>query len=284
MSDQLDPALVDLIDTGRRKLKAIAARASEAWEALGNLLPDEVLYYAGRCSEVEPEGWNDVIYRLEIPGCSAITITLKREQTGIVDGQYTYAYQPSKNYKNGVDRGVYCVDYLDIVPLYEDGEQVGYTAGATGHHGYTDDLSVALASAAEQGAKMNALTAEAEAKTDEMRARTIGRQASIDQKQHAAEDRRLALIAKILDDDLAVRLVELFLAIQTDRDNWTATVRDATEHADSLAERYEQRLAEQQRQADLALRTRQNEVDIAQREADELQTKLDKLKRQAQFA
>ena len=182
MTDQLALAITDLIDTGRRKLaaaeaarrtreaeqeqarqSAIAARSAEAWEALGTLLPDSVLYYAGRYSDVEPEGWNDVLYLVEIPGCSAITVTLKREQTGVVDGQYTYAYKPSGNFKNGVERGIYRVDYLGIVPLYSDDVQVGYNFGPTGHHAYTDDLSVALAVAAEQGAQVNKLEAEAEA-------------------------------------------------------------------------------------------------------------------------
>ncbi len=297
MSDQFDLAITDLISTGRTKLQAaaaekqqreheqacarqsaIAARSSAAWEELGNLLPDGVLYYAGLCSDISHDDWRDVIYRLEIPNCSAITITLN--MTSFTPP----VYKPSKNDHYGTERGVYCVSHLGLVRITDDGVEIGYRAGEDGHHSYTDDLSVALAVAAEQGAKMDALSAMAEIKTAEVQSRVTVRQAAADQRQAAAEDSRLSLIAKIIDDDLAVRLVELFLAIQTDRANWESTVQDATEHADSLAERYEHRLADQQRQADLAIRTRQNEVDIAQREADEMQAKLTRLKREAKFA
>jgi len=303
MSDQITTAIADLIDTGRRKINAVAeertrretehacerqsavaAIATECWTAIGNILPDDVLYYVGLCSEIDPAGWSDAIYRLEVPNCAAITITLKREQTGVVDGRYTYGYRPSKNYKNGVERGVYCVSHIDLIARTDDGEVIGYTVGEDGHHSYTDDLSVALALAAEQGAKMDTLSAMAEIKTAEVQARAIARQAALDKQQIAAEDRRLSLITKILDDDLALRLVELFLAIQSDRENWVSTVQDAAAHADEVAERYEHRLAEKQREADRAIRSVKDDADRAQREADDLQSQLDSIKRQAQFA
>jgi len=298
MSNTINPDITDLIDTGRRKLQdaaeaqqqrelehaaerqsAIDALAKEAWEALGALLPDSLLYYAGRCSDIEPTGWNDVIYRLDVPGCSAITVTLKREQIGFTAGQYLYAYKPSDNFKNGVERGVYCVSHYGLVE-----NEDGYLAGENGHHTYTSDLSVALAIAAGQGAKLAALTAEAQTKTDELQARALRRQATREQQQQTADDRRLALISKVLNDDLAVRLIELFHAIQTERENWTQTVQDAAEHADSLAERYEHRLAQQQRDADRAIRSTKDDVERAQREADDLQAQLARIKRQAQYA
>lgn len=298
MSNHLDPAITDLIDTGQRRLQAaadaqqqrdreqaeerqsaIATLAKEAWEALGTLLPSSLLYYAGRCSDIDPNGWTDVIYRLEVPGCSAITITLKRDQIGITDGRYLYAYQPSRNFKNGVERGIYCVSHYGLVESTD-----GYLAGENGHHTYTSDLSVALAIAAGQGAQLAALTAEAQTKTDELQARALSRQATHEHQQQTADDRRLALISKVLNDDLAVRLIELFHAIQTERENWTQTVQDAAEHADSLAERYEHRLAQQQRDADRAIRSTKDDVERAQREADDLQAQLARIKRQAQYA
>lgn len=302
MTDQLNPAIVDLIDTGRRKLAvqqaarrqreaeqeqtrqtAIEARSKEAWEALGTLLPDDVIYYAGRYSDVDPEGWNDVLYKVELPGCSAITITLKREQTGIDNGQYTYAYKPSANFKNGVDRGVYCVDYVDIVERYDDGELVGYTAGASGHHAYTDDLSVALAVAAEQGAKMDTLSAMAEIKTAELKSRAIVRQAAADQRQDRETTEREALIDLLGDDPVAIALLKVFIALKQERAGYVESIDNLHAAIETQDEAYQRRLNEKQQEAVLAVRNAKDEADRSQREADDLQAKLARLKRESQY-
>jgi len=303
MTDQLNLAITDLIDTGRRKLAAAAsylrtreaeqeqarqsaidALAQEAWTALGKLLPDDVLYYAGRCSEIEPAGWNDVIYRLEVPDCSAITITLKREQTGVVDGQCTYAYKPSANYKNGVERGIYCVDYLDVVERYEDGDLVGYEAGPSGHHGYTHDLSVALASAAEQVAKMDALSAMAVIKTAELHARAIARQAAADQRRIAETTEREALLDLLSDDPVLLALLKVAIAVKQERAGYVESIDNLHAAIETQDESYQRRLDEKHQEAVLAVRNAKDEADRSQREADDLQAKLARLKRQSQYA
>lgn len=302
MTDQLALAITDLIDTGRRKLaaaeaarrtreteqeqarqSAIDALVQEAWTALGKLLPDDVLYYAGRCSDVEPAGWNDVIYRLEVPDCSAITITLKRKQTGIDNGQYTYAYKPSANFKNGVDRGIYCVDYLGIVPHYEDDLQVGFAVGPTGHHAYTSDLSIALAVAAEQAANATKFAAEAEAQTAELHARTVGRQAAIDQQQRHATTEREALLDLLSDDPVMMALLKVAVDVKLERDGYTKLIDNLNAAIEAQDESYQRRLDEKQREVVQAVRNAKDEADRSQREADDLQAKLARLKRQAQF-
>ena len=303
MTNQSDPVIINLIATGRQKLadaetlrrtreaeqeqtrqSAIAARSKEAWEALGTLLPDSVLYHAGRYSDVEPEGWNDVLYLVEIPGCSAITITLKREQTGIVDGQYTYAYKPSPNVKNGVERGIYRVDYLGIVPLYSDDVQVGYNFGPTGHHAYTDDLSVALAVAAEQGARVAKLEAEAEAQTAELHARAVGRQAAIDQKQRHATTERDALLDLLGNDPILLALLKVAIAVKQERAGYVESIDNLHAAIETQGESYQRRIDEKQREAVRAVNNAKDDADRAQREADDLQAKLARLKRQTQYA
>lgn len=305
MTEQLSPAITDLIDTGRRKLAvqqaarrqreaeqeqtrqtAIEARSKEAWEALGTLLPDDVLYYAGRYSDVDPEGWNDVLYKVEIPGCSAITVTLKREKTGVVDGQRTYAYKPSTNYLKGVERGIYCVDYLDVIPLYKDDEQVGFTAGPNGHHVYTDDLSVALAFAADQGSEVNVnrLEAEAEAQSAELHARAMGRQAAIEQQQRHATTERETLLDMLGDDPVLLSLLKVFIALKQERAGYVESIDNLHAAIETQDEAYQRRLAEKQHDAVLAVRNAKDEADRSQREADDLQSKLTRLKRQAQYA
>lgn len=303
MTDILNPSIADIIHAGRCRLaaaeadrrtrekdqeearqSAIAARSAEAWQALGNLLPTEVLYHAGRYSDVEPDGWNDVLYLVEIPGCSAITITLKREQTGFADGQYTYAYKPSDNAQNGVSRGVYRVDYLDVVELYVDGELVGYNAGPNGHHAYTNDLSVALAIAAEQGAKMNALNAEAEQRTRALMERSAQRMDEVIIDQAIATTERESLLDLLSDDPVAIALLKVFIALKQERAGYVESIDNLHDAIETQDESYQRRLAEKQHEAVLAVRNAKDEADRSQREADDLQAQLSRIQRQAQYA
>lgn len=304
MIDQLDPAITQLIDAGRARLQdlsetqlrrnaereqtrqvAIAARLDEAWAAIRHLLPAELAPYVGLCSELQdPDSFEDLYFRLEVPGCSAITLTLQREQTGLVDGQYTYAYKPSTNYQNGIERGTYCVSHLDLVTRTADGEVISYTVGENGHRSYTSDLQLALAVAAEQGQRYLTLEQAATEKTNQIVARRLAQEATTHQIEQRVTAEREALFDLVSDDPVAVTLLKLFIAIKQERAGYAEAIEHLHDTLESHSDHHARQLAEKQHDAVLAVRNARDDAERAQREADDLQTKLERLKHQAQYA
>lgn len=231
-----ETAIAELIDAGRAKLQAmrveqrerkdqqeherragVAARESEAWAAIRDLLPTVLLPHVGLCTELQdPDSFEDLLFRLEVPGCSSITITVQRTQAGIVNGQYTYVYKPSTNYLNGVDRGIYAVAHVDLQTRYDGDDVTGYYVGEWGCS-YTSDLELALGGAADQWSRYVTLQAEAERKTRDTQARRAETERLAAQVRTSVAAERERLLGLIGDDPVAIALVELFAAVRRER-------------------------------------------------------------------
>lgn len=300
----VDSVITALIDAGRQRLtaertereaRAAAEKAKRQADieqqiaglhaAVMALLHEALHPYCGLvCDDSEPlGGWQYAL--LEVPGCSPITITV--EVTSYWDnkhGEYVRVtnYTPIKRDTHplfNVER--YQLAFDDDAGVYS---VTTHTERPNDTHFGSDEIEVALAAAAEWFGQRAVLEEQAKAKTAEVQARRAARQAVAAQHQAQAITEREALLDLLSDDPVAVTLLKLFIAVKQERAGYADSIDHLHAALDGQIERAARQLTEQQREAELALRTRQNEVDIAQREADDLQAQLTRIKRQAQYA
>lgn len=301
---ELDPAITQLIAAGRERLarqraEQRAKRDAEAakrqaqineqiaglHQAVMALLPEALHPYCSLlCDDSEPlNGWQ--FARLEVPGCSPITITVEvNYYWANTNGEYVRVtnYLPVKRDTYPlfqVER--YQLAFDDDEGVYSVTEHIELTNDT--HYG-SNDLDVALAVAAEWWARRADLEAQAQTKTAEEQAKRASRKtAAEDVEQHQTTERE-ALLDLLSDDPVLIALLKIAVSVKQERAGYAESIERLHDALDSQIERHARQLTEQQRAAELAIRARQAEVDIAQREADDLQVQLARIKRQAQYA
>lgn len=303
MTDQLDPVITDLIAAGRDRLAQqraeqqakrdaetakrhalIDAQIAGLHQVVMALLPEALHPYCGLlCDDSEPlNGWQSA--RLEVPGCSPITITV--EVDGYWDNQNGEHVRVT-NY-TPIKRDTHPLFQVERYQLAFDSDEGVYSVtehterpGDT-HYG-SDDLDVALAAAAEWWSKRAALQAQANIKTAEVQAKRASRQATAAAIEQHQTTEREALLDLLGDDPVLIALLKVVVALKQERAGYTESIDHLHAALDGQIERHARQLTEQQRDADRALRATKDDVERAQREADDLQAQLVRIKRQAQY-
>lgn len=300
---KLDPAITQLIAAGRDRLaqhraERQAQRDAEAAKrqaqineqiaglhaAVMALLPEALHPYCGLlCDDSEPlNGWQST--RLEVPGCSPITITV--EVNGYWDNQ-NGEYVRVTNY-TPVKRDTHPLFQVERYQLaFDDDEGVysvePHTERPNDTHFGSDEIEVALAAAAEWFVKRIGLEEQAKVKTAEVQAKRASRQATAAAAEQRTTAEREALLDQLSDDPVLIALLKVAVALKQERAGYAESIEQLHSAIESQDEAYQRRLDEKHQDALLAVRNARAEADRAQRAADDLDSQLARLKRQAQY-
>ncbi len=300
---QLTPELAEIMAAGLVALDRLRdtqreKRAAEEASRQANIKGTRDLFEADLLAGIEPallpyfvpltfegdEVPNDeVTIEFKIPGCAPIRQTFRR--AGKSDNWKPFQYNNAPKY---------CVPHYAIRPVYSDDDpeeqqvvEVGRSDQYSRYYGH-DTLSMALALAAEWAkekgvleAQVAAFNAVSSSKHAAAEAKRLNQQSARESGETAERD---ALFDLIVNDPVAVALLKVFTAIKQERAGYTEAIDNLHETLEIQGEHYEQRLSEKALEADRALRNSKDDADRAQREADDLQAKLTRLKREAQYA
>ncbi len=299
MTDQ-SPTIDQLIESGRERLekqraerqaKQAAASArlqSEINEQIAGLhnivmtlLPEALHAYCGLlCDDSKPlNGWQYA--RLEVPNCSPITIAV--EVSHYHDsrvGGMTTRYEV-------INRDSYPLYQITRYKLGRDDDDMysveEYFGGSSDNYG-SQDIEIALASAAEWWSKRATLQAEAQVKNAKAQVKSAMCEAAQSAKEQRATTEREALLDLLGDDPVLLALLKVAIAIKQERSGYAESIEHWHNALETQSEQHARDLDAKQQDALLALRNAAAEVDRAQRESDDLQTQLSRLKRQSQYA
>lgn len=299
---ELATAITDLMDTGRKRLATersdyqarreaelaqrqaqINEQISGLHQAVMDLLPDALHPYCGLvCDDSEPlNGWQYA--RLEVPGCSPITITVEcgRYWDSRSNG-YTFTFEPVKRENHPLFR----VERYQLA--FDDDEGVysvtNHTERPNDTHYGSDDIAIALAAAAEWWANRAKLETQAAVKTADVQAKRTARQAQSDAAAQRQTTERETLLDLISDDPVAVIMLKLYAALHQERAGYAEAINRINDNLYQQGAAYERQLAEKQHATDRALSQVHDDADRAQRAADNLEAKLSRLRHAAQAA